>query len=53
MASFDFRATIYQVETLTHASADTKDEEEAMMEVAGHGASVTCVFEYHPRIVVY
>lgn len=34
-----FRATIYQMETLTHTSADTKDEEEAMMEVAGHGVT--------------
>lgn len=46
MASFDFRAAINQRETHTRTYTDTKDKEEAMMEVAVHGALVTCVFEY-------
>lgn len=43
MASFDFRAAVNQRETHTHTYTDTQDEEEAMLEVAVHGALKTLV----------
>lgn len=38
MASFDFRAVINQKRTHTQTYIDTQDKEEAMLEVAVHGA---------------
>lgn len=41
MASFDIVAAVNQRKTCAHTYIDTQDEEEAMLEVAGHGSLKT------------